>query len=104
MVKHNVHLSRLNLDDNTADETVRKALDKLHWKKIVPTGATVTIKVNATHFDYLPGLTTAPDLVAAYVRVLRDRAERVIVGDSDLQRVDGDLALKGCKVLLDFKD
>ena len=98
MEKKRVHLSRLKLDNSDAEETLRKALDNLHWKKIVPQGAMVTIKVNATHFDYLPGLTTTPELVAAYVRILRDRAERVIVGDSDLQRVCGEMALEGCKI------
>ena len=98
MVKNKVHLSRLKIDNSDTEEKLQNALEKLHWKKIVPSGATVTIKVNATHFDYLAGLTTTPELVAAYVRILRNRAERVIVGDSDLQRVSADLALTGCKI------
>lgn len=98
MENKRVHISRLKIDNSDTEEVLRKAMDKLHWKKIIPHGATVTVKVNATHFDYLPGLTTTPELVAAYVRILRDRAERVIIGDSDLQRVCGEMALEGCKI------
>jgi uncharacterized protein (DUF362 family) len=98
MEEKHVHLARLKIDCSDLEDTLRQALTKLHWKNIVPTGSTVTIKVNATHFEYLPGLTTTPELVAAYVRILRDRAERVIVGDSDLQRVCGEMALGGCKI------
>ena len=98
MRKSRVHLTKIKIDSSDVEAKLRKSLDKLDWKTIVTNGATVTIKVNATHFDYLPGLTTTPELVAAYVHILRDRAERVIVGDSDLQRVSGDLALKGCKI------
>ncbi len=98
MKKCHVHLSRLKIDSSDAEEVMQNALDKLHWKKIVRPGATVTIKVNATHFDYLPGLTTTPELAAAFTRILRNRAERVIVGDSDLQRVCGEIALKGCNI------
>ena len=58
MQKKRVHLSRIKIDNSDVEEKLRKALDILNWKKIVPSGATVTIKVNATHFEYLPGLTT----------------------------------------------
>jgi uncharacterized protein (DUF362 family) len=98
MQKKHVHLSRIKLDCSDCEEQLRMSLDKLNWKNIVKPGALVTIKANATHFEYLPGLTTTPDLAAAFVRILRDRAERVIVGDSDLQRVCGEKALLGCKI------
>ena len=98
MDKKHVHLTRIKLDCSDCEEQLRSSLVKLNWKKIVKEGATVTIKVNATHFEYLPGLTTTPELAAAFVRILRDRAERVIVGDSDLQRVCGEKALVGCKI------
>jgi len=76
-------------------ETLKESLDALGWKRIVKPGAKVTIKVNGTHFTYLPGLTTTPQLVGHYVEILRDRASEVIVGESDLQRVSGEMALKG---------
>jgi uncharacterized protein (DUF362 family) len=98
MQKKHVHLSRLKLDNSDTEEVLQKALDKLNWKKIIPVDSTVTIKVNATHFVYLPGLTTTPELAAAFVKILRNRAKRVIVGDSDLQRVCGEKALLGCEI------
>ncbi len=98
MDKKRVHLTRIKLDCSDCEDKLRKSLDRLNWKKYVKPGALVTVKVNATHFDYLPGLTTTPELAAAFVRILRDRAERVIVGDSDLQRVCGEMALKGCLI------
>ena len=96
MAKSKVHLSRLNDDDMSS--SLREALTAFKWKTIIKPGARVTIKVNATHFEYLPGLTTTPELVYHYVNILRDRASEVIVGDSDLQRVNADLALKGCGI------
>lgn len=96
MAKSKVHLSRLN--DDGLSSSLREALTAFKWKTIIKPGARVTIKVNATHFEYLPGLTTTPELVYHYVNILRDRASEVIVGDSDLQRVNADLALKGCGI------
>ena len=96
MVKSKVHLSRLNEDDMAS--SLQSALEAFKWKTIIKNGAKVVVKVNATHFEYLPGLTTTPELVYHYVNILRDRAGEVIVGDSDLQRVNADLALKGCGI------
>ena len=79
-------------------ENLRSSLEAIGWKDIVHQGDMVTIKVNATHFDYLPGLTVTPDLVSEFVKILRNRADRVIVGESDLQRVAGETALKGCGI------
>jgi uncharacterized protein (DUF362 family) len=98
MDKKQVHLTKIKIDNSDLEEKLNRSLEKLNWKKVVPSGSTVTIKVNATHFEYLPGLTTTPELAAAFVRILRNRAERVIVGDSDLQRVCGEMALEGCKI------
>ncbi len=96
MAKSKVQLTRLS--DNDLASSMRESLERFKWKRIVKSGAKVTIKVNATHFEYLPGLTTTPELVYHYVNILRDHASEVIVGDSDLQRVNADLALKGCGI------
>jgi uncharacterized protein (DUF362 family) len=56
------------------------------------------VKVNGTHFTCLPGLTTTPELVQHFGERLRDRAEEVIMGDGNLQRVDADFALEGCGI------
>ncbi len=78
--------------------TLIKCLEEVNWKGIVKEGARVTVKVNGTHYEYLPGLTTNPELIFEYVSLLRDRAKEVIVGESDLQRCSGDLALDGAGI------
>ena len=80
------------------EKNLKRSLEAIRWRDIVHEGDSVTIKVNATHFDYLPGLTVSPDLVSEFVKILRNRADRVIVGESDLQRVSAETALKGCKI------
>jgi len=89
-----VHVEKI--DD--LKDTLDSCLEAISWKKIVKPGSKVVIKVNGTHFTYLPGLTTTPELVKLFGKRLRDRAEEVIFGDSNLQRVDADFALKGCGI------
>jgi uncharacterized protein (DUF362 family) len=89
-----VHLEKIT----DLRETLDKALDAVNWKSIVKPGAKVVVKVNGTHFIYLPGLTVTPELVQYFAERLRDRAEEVIIGDSNLQRVYADFALKGCGI------
>ncbi len=92
--ENRVHISRYA----PVEENLRKSLEAIGWKDVVKEGDMVTIKVNATHFDYLPGLTVTPELVGEFVELLRDRAERVVVGESNLQRVSAETALKGCGI------
>ena len=89
-----VHISRYR----PIKKNLKKSLEAVGWKDIVHKGDTVTIKVNATHFDYLPGLTVTPELVSEFVELLGSRADRVIVGESNLQRVSAETALKGCGI------
>jgi uncharacterized protein (DUF362 family) len=89
-----VHLEKIG----ELQETLDSCLDAVNWKSIVKPGSKVVIKVNGTHFTCLPGLTTTPELVLRFGQRLRDRAEEVIMGDSNLQRVDADFALKGCLI------
>ncbi|MEM3342456.1 MAG: DUF362 domain-containing protein [Thermoplasmata archaeon] len=79
-------------------KTLEKVMDDIDWKKIVKPNSTVCVKVNGTHFEYLPGITTNPQFVYEFVRILKKRAGRVVVGESDLQRVKGEVALEGCGI------
>lgn len=92
--REKVHLSRYS----PIEKNLESSLDSIGWKDIVSRGDTVTIKVNGTHFDYLPGLTVTPELVKAFVELLYTRASRVIVGESNLQRVSAERALQGCGI------
>ncbi len=89
-----VHISRYH----PMKKNLARSLDAVGWRDIVHRGDTVTIKVNATHFDYLPGLTVTPELVKEFIKLLLTRADRVIVGESNLQRVSAEAALKGCGI------
>ncbi len=43
----------------------------------------IFLKPNLSHFEYVPGVVTSPELTFELVSLLRDRAEEVIVGESD---------------------
>lgn len=62
---------------------VRTALDQVHWMDQVKPGSTVFVKPNFTFYQYRPGITTTPELLKELLSVLKDRAGRVIVGESD---------------------
>jgi uncharacterized protein (DUF362 family) len=41
------------------------------------------MKPNLSHFEYVPGVVTSPELTAELIGLLRDRAEEVVVGESE---------------------
>lgn len=84
------------IDDDNMKDQLRKSLDAIGFKDIVKPGYKVVIKVNATHFHYLPGITVTPQLVHDFVSILKERGAEVIVGEGDLQRVCAEEALEGC--------
>ncbi|MFB3888102.1 MAG: DUF362 domain-containing protein [Candidatus Bathyarchaeia archaeon] len=43
----------------------------------------ILIKPNLSHFEYVPGVVTSPELTAELVSLLRDTAAEVVVGESD---------------------
>ncbi|HKZ88218.1 MAG TPA: DUF362 domain-containing protein [Candidatus Bathyarchaeia archaeon] len=43
----------------------------------------IFVKPNLSHFEYVPGVVTSPELTFELVSLLRDSAEEVIVGESD---------------------
>ena len=86
------------MDRDTIPGSLAASLEAIGYDKIVKPGDLVVIKVNATHFHYLPGLTVNPDLVYHFVKALKDKGCKVIVGEGDLQRVSAEAALKGCGI------
>jgi uncharacterized protein (DUF362 family) len=86
------------MDKDTIPEALSASLEAIGYDKIVKSGDLVVIKVNATHYYYLPGLTVNPDLVYHFVKLLKDKGCKVIVGEGDLQRVSAETALKGCGI------
>lgn len=61
-----VDIRRITDDDMAVQ--LKKSLKAIGYEKIVRSGDKVVIKVNATHFHYLPGITVTPALVGDFVR------------------------------------
>lgn len=68
---------------STLVERVRDAFTFIGGEGIIPTGATVFLKPNLTSPRPDPGVTTRPEFIAAVVEVLRERTDRIIIGESD---------------------
>lgn len=86
------------ISDDSMKKQLKTSLDAIGFKDIVKPGNKVVIKVNATHFNYLPGITVTPQLVNDFVSILKDRGADVVVGEGDLQRVCAETALSGCGI------
>jgi uncharacterized protein (DUF362 family) len=91
-----VDVRRIN--DENMKHQLELSLDAIGYRDIVKSGNKVVIKVNATHFHYLPGITVTPQLVNDFVSILKDRGAEVVVGEGDLQRVCAEKALVGCGI------
>ena len=60
-----------------------KSLEFVEWKAEVKSDSTVFIKPNFTYPYYKEGITTSPELLRELLKILKDRADRVIVGESN---------------------
>jgi uncharacterized protein (DUF362 family) len=68
--------------DNLAD-SLAKGLDFIGWERHVNKNSTVFIKPNLTFPRHKEGITTTPGLLQALLGILKSKAARVIVGESD---------------------
>lgn len=68
---------------NDINSDVQTAMEAVHWASKVKEGSTVFIKPNFTFYEYRPGVTTTPEVLRALITLLKTRAGRVIVGESD---------------------
>jgi uncharacterized protein (DUF362 family) len=81
----------LSLDDYLAyiskvtdlKKDVKKSLEFIKWKNRVKSDSTVFIKPNFTYPYYKEGVTTSPNLIKCFLEILKDRADTVILGESD---------------------
>lgn len=62
---------------------IHNSLDFIEWKKQISNDSTVFIKPNFTFPYYKQGITTNPVLLQGLLEILKDTADRVIVGESD---------------------
>ncbi len=65
-------------------QKVSEALEWVGWTDKVKRDSTVFVKPNFTWPKFRPGVVTSPEFLSNLLPLLKDRAARVIVGESDL--------------------
>jgi uncharacterized protein (DUF362 family) len=65
------------------EEALLEGLDFVNWRDTVRRDSVVFVKPNFTFPYYRRGVTTNPSLLENLLRFLKDRCERVIIGESD---------------------
>jgi uncharacterized protein (DUF362 family) len=79
MTAYRVSITKIaNLRDDCT-----KSLEFIKWNESVRNDSTVFIKPNFTYPFYKEGITTNPQILKEILGALKDRAGRVIVGESD---------------------
>lgn len=82
--------------DNLKDD-IKKSLEFINWKNQLKTDSKVFIKPNFTFPYYNEGITTSPELLRNLLEIIKDRADTVILGESDggNRSFSADVAFKG---------
>ncbi len=62
---------------------VRTALDDVDWRRAVPRGADVSLKVNLGWDLFIPGSITSPLVAESLIEALRDHVGRIYVVEAD---------------------
>jgi len=69
---------------DSLNQTISKALDWIGWTDRVKRDSTVFVKPNFTWPMFRPGVVTSPRFLSELLPLLKDRAARVLIGESDL--------------------
>ena len=82
---------------NDLNHEITKSLEFVNWKQQVKTDSIVFVKPNFTYPYYKEGITTSPTLLRILLEQLKNRADRVILGESDggNHSFSADTAFKG---------
>jgi uncharacterized protein (DUF362 family) len=72
------------IDNESLQKKLRASLDYLQWTSKIRTDSTVFVKPNLTWPRYRPGVVTSPRFLSTLLPMLKNRAARVLVGESDL--------------------
>ncbi|HZY93726.1 MAG TPA: DUF362 domain-containing protein [Candidatus Bathyarchaeia archaeon] len=64
--------------------TISESLEWIHWTDKVKSDSTIFVKPNFTWPKFRPGVVTSPEFLSALLPILKSRAHRVIIGESDL--------------------
>jgi uncharacterized protein (DUF362 family) len=65
------------------EEVLTQGLEFVNWSKNVQSGSVVFVKPNFTFPSYSKGVTTSPKLLKLLLEKLKDRSNRIIVGESN---------------------
>lgn len=76
-------LAYIGKTDRGLNETVLNALEYIEWEKIVFPDSVVFVKPNFTYPYYKEGITTSPEVLKSLLTLLKTRAKKVVVGESD---------------------
>ena len=85
MNSHSNTKYRAYLDELRGDlkVTLQKGLEFINWDKYVDKNSRVFVKPNFTFPYYEKGVTTSPEFLRCLLELLKSKADRVIVGESD---------------------
>jgi uncharacterized protein (DUF362 family) len=75
--------------------SIMEALDWLGWRTKVKSDSTVFVKPNFTWPKFRPGVVTSPQFLAELLPILKNRARRVMIGESDLSVFQTSRAYQG---------
>ncbi len=79
-LKHRAYLGEVGADLKT---TLQKGLGFINWDRHVNKDSRIFVKPNFTFPEYREGVTTSPQFLECLLEVLKTRAGKVIVGESD---------------------
>ena len=69
--------------DGDVRAAVRRALASAEWKRVVPRGAAVSLKVNLGWDQFLPGSITSPLFAESLILELRDHVGKIYMVEAD---------------------
>jgi uncharacterized protein (DUF362 family) len=79
----NDYFAYISRTSNNLKNDIQKSLDFIKWKKHVKKDSTIFIKPNFTFPYYKEGITTNPMIIQFLLNIIGERADNVIVGESD---------------------
>lgn len=79
MEQYSAYISKINDLKND----IYKSLEFINWTNHVKKDSTVFVKPNFTYPTYKKGITTSPILLKCFLEILKDKADNVILGESD---------------------
>jgi len=78
--KHRAYIAEV---DSHLEDTLKAGLEFIQWDKYIAANSTVFVKPNFTFPQYREGITTSPALLKHLLKLLKTRAGRIIMGESD---------------------